>query len=155
MGCQRKGNSFTLHAGLASVWPANIKRTMYRSQQNDWRAYCTSRGSTSCESHLCHAVTQHCRYRNFSGVISNPENRPNSAQVHWLRVIVDEGHMIGNSLYMTNKLQMACALRAERRWLMTGTPTPGGPNSDTAHLQPLLAFLHNEPYGTEPSVWQV
>ena len=78
-----------------------------------------------------------------------------SVQVHWLRVIVDEGHMIGNSLYMTNKLQMACALRAERRWLMTGTPTPGGPNSDTAHLQPLLAFLHNEPYGTEPSVWQV
>ena len=63
--------------------------------------------------------------------------------------------MLGNSLYMTNKLKMACALRADRRWLMTGTPTPGGPNSDTAHLQPLLAFLHNEPYGTEPSVWQV
>lgn len=77
------------------------------------------------------------------------------AQVHWLRVIVDEGHMLGNSLHMTNKLQMACALRADRRWLMTGTPTPGGPNSDTAYLQPLLAFLHNEPYGTEASIWQV
>ena len=75
-------------------------------------------------------------------------------QVHWLRIIVDEGHMLGNSLAMTNKLQMACALRADRRWLMTGTPTPGGPNSDLAHLQPLLAFLHSKPYGSEASTWQ-
>lgn len=78
-----------------------------------------------------------------------------SPQVHWLRVIVDEGHMLGNSLQMTNKLAMACALRADRRWLMTGTPTPGGPSSDIAHLQPLLSFLHNEPYGTESTTWQV
>jgi len=48
-----------------------------------------------------------------------------SAQVHWLRVIVDEGHMLGNSLSMTSRLQVGCALKAERRWLMTGTPTPG------------------------------
>ena len=78
-----------------------------------------------------------------------------SPQVHWLRVIVDEGHMLGNSLQMTNKLAMACALRADRRWLMTGTPTPGGPSSDIAHLQPLLSFLRNEPYGTESTTWQV
>lgn len=63
--------------------------------------------------------------------------------------------MLGNSLSMTNRLQMGCALHAERRWLMTGTPTPGGPTSDIAHLQPLLAFLHNEPFGTEPVTWQV
>lgn len=41
-------------------------------------------------------------------------------QVHWLRVILDEGHMLGASLSITNKLQMAIALRAERRWVMTG-----------------------------------
>lgn len=70
-------------------------------------------------------------------------------------MIVDEGHMLGNSLQMTNRLQMGCALRADRRWLMTGTPTPGGPSSDIAHLQPLLAFLHNQPYGSEPVTWQV
>lgn len=63
--------------------------------------------------------------------------------------------MLGNSLSMTSKLQMACALRAERRWLMTGTPTPGGITSDLSHLQPLLAFLHHEPYGIEASFWQV
>jgi hypothetical protein len=41
-------------------------------------------------------------------------------QVHWLRVILDEGHLLGNSLTMTNKLHMACALISERRWVMTG-----------------------------------
>lgn len=42
-------------------------------------------------------------------------------QIHWLRIILDEGHMLGASLSMTNKLQMAVSLRAERRWVMTGT----------------------------------
>lgn len=42
-------------------------------------------------------------------------------QIHWLRIILDEGHMLGTSLTMTNKLQMAISLRAERRWVMTGT----------------------------------
>ena len=31
----------------------------------------------------------------------------------------------------------------------------GGVASDTAHLQPLLAFLHDQPYGSEPHIWQV
>ena len=36
-------------------------------------------------------------------------------QVHWLRIILDEGHMLGASLALTNKLALACALKAERR----------------------------------------
>lgn len=32
--------------------------------------------------------------------------------------------MLGASLSVTNKLQMACALRAERRWVMTGQSWP-------------------------------
>ena len=46
-------------------------------------------------------------------------------QVHWQRIILDEGHMLGASLAVTNKLQMACALRAECRWIMTGAPRAG------------------------------
>eukprot|EP00775_Hariotina_reticulata_P009277 gene9277-9442_t len=45
-------------------------------------------------------------------------------KVHWLRVLVDEGHSLGASLSLTNKLAMALRLAAERRWVMTGTPTP-------------------------------
>jgi hypothetical protein len=49
---------------------------------------------------------------------------PPLRQVHWLRVVVDEGHSLGASLSLTNKLAMAVQLTAERRWIMTGTPTP-------------------------------
>jgi len=75
-------------------------------------------------------------------------------QVHWLRVILDEGHMLGASLGMTNRVLMACALRAERRWVMTGTPTPHTQGKDdVARLQPLLAFLHQQPYGARFAAW--
>lgn len=46
--------------------------------------------------------------------------RPACAQVHWLRIILDEGHMLGASLAETNRMQVACALHADRRWVMTG-----------------------------------
>ncbi|KAK9807648.1 hypothetical protein WJX72_005276 [[Myrmecia] bisecta] len=75
-------------------------------------------------------------------------------QVHWLRIVLDEGHTLGANLAMTNRLQMACALRAERRWVLTGTPTPSTPTSHVAHLQPLLAFLHLDPFGTNRKAWE-
>ncbi|KIY95542.1 F-box protein, partial [Monoraphidium neglectum] len=74
-------------------------------------------------------------------------------QVHWLRIILDEGHTLG-SPNITNKLSMACELVAERRWVMTGTPTPATAHgSGAAHLQPLLAFLRERPYGTSRDAW--
>jgi hypothetical protein len=41
-------------------------------------------------------------------------------QVHWLRIILDEGHTLGASLAPTNKFSCACELTAERRWVTTG-----------------------------------
>ena len=46
-------------------------------------------------------------------------------------------------------------LLSGRRWVMSGTPTPSTPTSHVAHLQPLLAFLHHQPYGTQKKVWEV
>ena len=63
--------------------------------------------------------------------------------------------MLGASLALTNKLQMACELAACHRWVMTGTPTPSTPSSNVSHLQPLLAFLKQEPYGQSRSTWDV
>lgn len=51
---------------------------------------------------------------------------------------------------------MACELIADRRWVMTGTPTPAtAAGSSVAHLQPLLAFLKNKPYGDSKKAWDV
>ncbi|XP_022745851.1 F-box protein At3g54460-like isoform X1 [Durio zibethinus] len=83
-----------------------------------------------------------------------PRKRSVLMQVHWLRVILDEGHTLGSSLNLTNKLQMAISLTASNRWLLTGTPTPNTPNSQLSHLQPLLKFLHEEAYGQNQKSWE-
>lgn len=43
--------------------------------------------------------------------------------IHWLRVVVDEGHKLGGRA-PTQLMQMSRLLCAERRWVMTGTPSP-------------------------------
>ncbi|KAL4369697.1 hypothetical protein GQ457_05G021680 [Hibiscus cannabinus] len=83
-----------------------------------------------------------------------PRKRSALMQVHWLRVILDEGHTLGSSLNLTNKLQMAISLSSSSRWLLTGTPTPNTPNSQLSHLQPLLKFLHEEAYGQNQKSWE-
>jgi hypothetical protein len=68
------------------------------------------------------------------------------AQVHWLRIVLDEGHALG-SLAVTSRLQMASALRAGRRWLMTGTPALTAAGGELACVHPLLAFLREPALG--------
>lgn len=83
-----------------------------------------------------------------------PRKKSILMQVHWLRVVLDEGHTLGSSLSLTNKLQMAISLAASNRWILTGTPTPNTPNSHVAHLQPMLKFLHEEAYGQNQESWE-
>ncbi|CAL4972114.1 unnamed protein product [Urochloa decumbens] len=82
-----------------------------------------------------------------------PQKRSALKQIHWFRVILDEGHTLGSSLALTNKLQMAVALVASNRWILTGTPTPNTPTSQVAHLHPMLKFLHDEVYGQNYQSW--
>ncbi|KAK6933960.1 SNF2, N-terminal [Dillenia turbinata] len=82
-----------------------------------------------------------------------PRKRSALMQVHWLRVVLDEGHTLGSSVSMTNKLQMAISLMASNRWLLTGTPTPNTPNSQLSQIQPMLKFLHEEVYGMNQKLW--
>ncbi|XP_020087288.1 F-box protein At3g54460 isoform X1 [Ananas comosus] len=83
-----------------------------------------------------------------------PRKRSVLMQIHWLRVMLDEGHTLGSSLSLTNKLQMAVSLAASSRWILTGTPTPNTPNSHVSHLQPMLKFLHEEAYGQNQEYWE-
>ncbi|CAI9091372.1 OLC1v1026393C2 [Oldenlandia corymbosa var. corymbosa] len=84
----------------------------------------------------------------------SPKKRSALMEVHWLRVILDEGHTLGSSLNVTNKLQMAVFMRASSRWVLTGTPTPNTPNSQLSHLHPVLKFLHEEVYGLNQKSWE-
>lgn len=83
-----------------------------------------------------------------------PRKKSALMQVHWLRVMLDEGHTLGSSFSLTNKMQMVVSLKASNRWILTGTPTPNTPNSQLSHLQPLLKFLHEEAYGQNHKSWE-
>ncbi|KAI3445132.1 hypothetical protein Pfo_001797 [Paulownia fortunei] len=83
-----------------------------------------------------------------------PRKRSVLMQVHWLRIMLDEGHTLGSSLNLTNKLQMLVSLTATSRWLLTGTPTPNTPNSQLSYLQPMLKFLKEETYGQHQKSWE-
>lgn len=64
-------------------------------------------------------------------------------RVHFLRVVLDEGHKLGKSFGTPlNHHAMACKIVADQRIVMTGTPTP---TTSTAlqHLQPLLDFIRH------------
>lgn len=96
-----------------------------------------------------------------SGLLKNPVIRSISIllcglneQIHWLRVILDEGHIIGaRPSSESSRNRHLKAIRAERRWIMTGTPTPNTPKSKIGHLHPLLAFLRLDPYGVSKNAW--
>jgi SNF2 family DNA or RNA helicase len=82
-----------------------------------------------------------------------PQKKSVLSQIHWYRVMLDEGHTLGSSLALTNKLQMAVSMAASSRWILTGTPTPNTPNSQVAHIQPMLRFLHEPIYGENQDMW--
>ena len=93
-------------------------------------------------------VTTFARLSSEWGRRRDPDACP-LLRVHWARVVVDEGHLLtggASSAGLTARLQMACALRADRRWCVSGTPAPGSPSASAAAcLHPLLAFLQHAP----------
>ncbi|MCJ1243577.1 hypothetical protein MMC30_000774 [Trapelia coarctata] len=67
--------------------------------------------------------------------------------IHWYRVILDEAHTIKNR--NAKATQACCALRAEYRWCLTGTPM----QNNLDELQSLIKFLRIKPYN-ELGVWR-
>ncbi|KAL5343757.1 P-loop containing nucleoside triphosphate hydrolase protein [Aspergillus crustosus] len=46
-------------------------------------------------------------------------------KLHWLRIIVDEGHNVAGHGQRTNMLHLLDQIHVERRWVVSGTPSSG------------------------------
>nr|OQO25209.1 hypothetical protein B0A51_07971 [Rachicladosporium sp. CCFEE 5018] len=62
------------------------------------------------------------------------------APIQWFRVVLDEAHMIRNS--NTSVAKGACAINAQRRWAVTGTPV----QNKLDDLGALIRFLRIQPF---------
>jgi hypothetical protein len=114
----------------------------------------TSMGSAQSLSHYLIVLTtfERCaaeaRQRMESGrVAADSCNNVPLLQMRWLRLIVDEGHEIGKSDtddYSLRVTTFISQIAAERRWVMSGTPTTGA-NSKVAlaQLYRIFQFLRH------------
>jgi len=66
---------------------------------------------------------------------------------HWLRVVLDEGHVIRNPNAMMSKAVLA--LKSERRWVVTGTPI----QNSMKDMFSIISFLKLEPF-TDRQWWR-
>ena len=75
-------------------------------------------------------------------------------QMRWLRVVVDEGHELGTHEAGNSVTHFINQVAAERRWVLSGTPTTGNEDDKNYNvkaldqLQRLLYFLRHPTYGT-------
>lgn len=76
-------------------------------------------------------------------------------KVHWLRMVVDEGHSMGKNKDNCT-IKFASWISAERRWAMTGTPTRQNA-TQIGQLKGLMSFLQHDfftPRRSGDQVWR-
>ncbi|KAA8492536.1 F-box protein [Porphyridium purpureum] len=97
-------------------------------------------------------TTLKCIHSEFDGLIDGTSRL---LRVHWLRVVFDEGHTIGTMSSNSDTVQAFLRLRAERRWILTGTPSA---RTDTfqafSYLRPLLHLCGDRSLGADMQLYK-
>jgi SNF2 family DNA or RNA helicase len=80
-----------------------------------------------------------------SDFLDQGNGRNSLSYIQWFRIVLDEGHQIRNQ--STKISQACCALSAQRRWVVTGTPV----QNKLDDLGSLFRFLRIKPFDDKDS----
>jgi len=69
--------------------------------------------------------------------------------VHFKRLILDEGHQLGELSGIGMETLMVECIIADSRWILTGTPSSSRPGADIAQFWPLLHAIQEKSFGCE------
>lgn len=99
-------------------------------------------------------------FKVISSVLSEARagSQPSFLRVRFLRVVMDEGHKLGStSKQVSNFARVSEMLRAERRWILTGTPAARAFDGDLSTLVPLLKFIRDGAFGVKggEDAWKI
>lgn len=84
------------------------------------------------------------RISNFREDLATSDEACSLLKVNWLRMIVDEGHSMGRGRD-NSSISFASWINAERRWAMTGTPTPQtSSQSGLMNVLNLMQYLQHD-----------
>ena len=124
-------------------WETQLEQHVHRHVHLRVRSY---HGPRRSESDLVDADVVLTTYATLGRELDRGEDSP-LMRNHFLRVVLDEGHTIRNPRSIMARA--AYELRAERRWVLTGTPV----QNRLKDLWSLLHFLRLEPYASQRLVW--
>ncbi|XP_037093296.1 helicase-like transcription factor [Pollicipes pollicipes] len=132
------------------VCPLSVLPTGRHSLRSPYTATCTCASAATTARRATRPACKDCDLvLTTYGTLAREHAKQGSAlfQQLFLRVVLDEGHVIRNAGSCVARA--ACALRAQRRWVLSGTPV----QNRLRDLWSLLCFLRLEPF-KERAYWQ-
>ncbi|KAL2018517.1 hypothetical protein VTK56DRAFT_802 [Thermocarpiscus australiensis] len=117
--------------GVMSNWEQQIRRHVSEDRMPSVVVYHGSSRQVAANSLKDFGVV----ITSYGTMTSEAHGGPLS-KVNWRRIVLDEGHTIRNA--KTKAAEAACTLKAQSRWVLTGTPIV----NNIKDLHSLLKFLH-------------
>jgi SWI/SNF-related matrix-associated actin-dependent regulator of chromatin subfamily A3 len=102
--------------GVMSNWEQQIKRHVYEKHIPKVLIYHGASRQTATKSLKDYGVV----ITSYGTLCSDAATTGALSNFEWRRVVLDEGHTIRNA--KTKAAEAACKLKAESRWVLTGTP---------------------------------
>jgi SWI/SNF-related matrix-associated actin-dependent regulator of chromatin subfamily A3 len=102
--------------GVMSNWEQQIKRHVHEEHMPNVLIYHGASRQTAAKSLKDFGVV----VTSYGTLSSEAATKGPLSKLEWRRVVLDEGHTIRNA--KTKAAEAACTLKAQSRWVLTGTP---------------------------------